>query len=262
MTSRPAADTRSRRSPGFEPWGLALWQEVDFASYEADLPLWEELADHAAGPVLELGCGIGRVALHLARRGHAVWGVDVEPALVDSVRTSAERERVSLHAGVADASELSIDRRFGLIVAPMQLAQELDPEGRRDMLRRCAEHLLPGGLLAAAIVDPEEVTRPHGQQALDRDAIPDVRERDGWVLSSRPLAVERGPEELSVERLREVVSPEGRLQTRVHITTMRLVPPHLLEAEAREAGLRPCGRREIPETPSHLGSVAVLMEKP
>jgi tRNA G46 methylase TrmB len=47
----------------------AIWHDVECGSYQADLPLWEELAQRAQGAVLELGCGTGRVALHLARRG-------------------------------------------------------------------------------------------------------------------------------------------------------------------------------------------------
>ena len=43
-----------------------VWQDVECASYDADLPLWRELAAAAAGPVLDLGCGTGRVALDLS----------------------------------------------------------------------------------------------------------------------------------------------------------------------------------------------------
>jgi SAM-dependent methyltransferase len=261
MSTAGPTDATPPADRGVDPWDPAIWQEVDFGSYDADLSLWEELAERAPGPVLELGCGIGRVALALARRGHDVWGVDVDLALVDAIRARAERERVTLHTGCADVRELSIGHRFGLILAPMQLVQELDGDGRRRMLRRCADHLLPGGILAAAVLDPEAITRPLGYQGLTRDAVPDIRERDGWVLSSRPLVVERGPDELSVERLREVVSPDGRLRTRVHITRVALLAPHLLEAEARDAGLHPAGRAEIPSTDSHLGSVVVLLEK-
>ena len=50
----------------------AIWHDVECGAYGADLALWEELATAAGGPVLDLGCGTGRVVLHLARRGHAV----------------------------------------------------------------------------------------------------------------------------------------------------------------------------------------------
>ena len=47
--------------------GLAIaWHDAECGSYRADLPLWRELADEAGGPVLDLGCGSGRVALDLA----------------------------------------------------------------------------------------------------------------------------------------------------------------------------------------------------
>ena len=54
----------------------AAWQQVEFGSYAADLPLWVELAGQAEGPVLELGAGSGRVALHLAGHGHEVIALE------------------------------------------------------------------------------------------------------------------------------------------------------------------------------------------
>ena len=49
-----------------------IWHDIECGGYAADLPLWRELAAAEAGPVLDVGAGAGRVALELARHGHAV----------------------------------------------------------------------------------------------------------------------------------------------------------------------------------------------
>ncbi|MGH2956022.1 MAG: hypothetical protein ACRDL6_03400, partial [Solirubrobacterales bacterium] len=58
---------------------VAIWQDVEFGGYAADLPLWLELGRAADGPVLELGAGAGRVALHLAERKLAVIALERDP---------------------------------------------------------------------------------------------------------------------------------------------------------------------------------------
>ena len=68
----------------------AIWHDVECASYEADLPLWRDLAKAAGGPVLDIGSGTGRVALDLAGRGHDVAAVDADSALIGAL---AERAR-------------------------------------------------------------------------------------------------------------------------------------------------------------------------
>src|SRR3954463_248439 len=58
---------------------------------EADLvdALLREIVGGPAGPILDAGCGTGRVAIELARRGYATVGVDVDPALLDRARSKA-----------------------------------------------------------------------------------------------------------------------------------------------------------------------------
>ncbi|HWB68631.1 MAG TPA: class I SAM-dependent methyltransferase, partial [Solirubrobacterales bacterium] len=68
----------------------AIWHDVECGGYAADLPLWEELAERCEGPVLELGCGTGRVAVHLARRGHETIGLDRDRELLGALRERAE----------------------------------------------------------------------------------------------------------------------------------------------------------------------------
>jgi SAM-dependent methyltransferase len=233
----------------------AVWDEVEHGSYSADLPLYAELAAER-GPVLDLGCGTGRVALTLARRGHEVWALDSEPELVADLRGRAEAEGLEVRAVEGDARSFALDATFGLIVAPMQLVQLLQgDQGRAAMLRCVHSHLAADGLFAAALVDP-----PLIWGEADEGSLPDVGQRDGWVFSSRPLRVRPEGPALVVERLRQTVSPQGELSEERHKTRLDVVEPERLEGEAAAAGLAPVGRRPVPPTDDHVGSVVVLLE--
>ncbi len=70
----------------------AIWHEVECGGYAADLPVWEGLAADAAGPVLELGCGTGRVALRLAGRDREVWAVDADASLLEALQARASAQ--------------------------------------------------------------------------------------------------------------------------------------------------------------------------
>lgn len=232
----------------------AIWHDVECGSYAADLPLWEELAAAGGGPVLELGCGTGRVALHLARRGHRVVGLDRDAELLAALRERAADLPVeTLHA---DARDFDLDGEVALALAPTHLLQLL-PSGadRAASLRRIAAGLHPGGILAASIL--EEMPAPDGSPP----PLPDVREIDGWVYSSLATEVGVGADELVLRRLRQVVSPVGELREEPNEVRIATFPAAQLEAEGAEAGFRPAGCREIEPTDTHVGSIVVLLEK-
>jgi SAM-dependent methyltransferase len=239
-----------QRTPGLG----VIWDEVEHGSYAADLGLWEELATHGSA-VLDVGCGSGRVALHLARAGHDVWALDHDPELVAALTARAADEGLAVRSVVGDARELSLKASFGLIVAPMQLVQLLGGKaGRMGFLRAAAAHLRPGGVIAAALVQADAT--PEANPAAP--PTPDVTERDGWVYSSQPVAVWVERSSLVIERLRQTVSPDGELDDEPHTTRLDLVSPDRLENEARAVGLAPLGRRWVPPTPDHIGSTVVL----
>lgn len=232
----------------------AIWHDVECGGYGADLPLWEELAADCGGPVLELGCGTGRVALHLARRGHEVIGVDRDHELILEL---AERAGdLPVEPICTDALDLELDEQVALALAPMQFLQLLrNPDSRSRCLRRVASVLRPGGLLAAALVSrlprPEDSFIP----------LPDAREVDGWIYSSLPTGMGMSGNRLKLRRLRQIVDPEGHLTTEVDEIRLLVVDPGKLEEEAQAAGFAPAGRRLIPETDAHVGSTVVLLER-
>jgi SAM-dependent methyltransferase len=237
----------------------AVWHDVECASYTADLDLWRELADAAGGPLLDVGCGTGRVALDLAERGHDVTGVDSDPGLIRALAERARGRGLRVHAAVADARALALGVRFALAIAPMQVTQLLGGSvGRTAMLAALRLHLAPGALAALALADPfedwpeEEVQPP----------LPDVRESDGWVYSSMPVAIRVDGEFAAIDRLRQIVSPQGQLTESMFTIELDLVAPAVLEAEALAAGYRVLERRSVPPTDDYVGSTVVMLEAP
>ncbi len=230
-----------------------VWHDVECGGYTADLPLWEELASEAAGGILDLGCGTGRVALHLAKRGHSVTGLDLDAELVAAFN---ERASGSAHAVAGDARDFDLEGDFGLVLAPMQLLQLLEGAEERGACLRCvAAHLAGGGRAAFAIVE----SMP--KVAEDAYPLPDTREADGWVYSSLPLGARRDAGAIAVSRLRQTVSPAGELSEEVDEVRLLLLSADDLEAEARAAGLRPSGQHAIDATDDHVGSTVLLLEK-
>jgi SAM-dependent methyltransferase len=234
-----------------------IWHDVECGGYSADLPAWERLAAACSGPVLELGCGTGRVCLHLARLGHEVWGVDVEREFVATVQERARDEGLAVHAVCADATRLRVDREFGLVIAPMQLIQMVGDEAERGaVLRAAAAHVPPGGRVAAAILDgtPAEL---NGAPA----PLADVRERDGRIYSSLPIEIVADRGLLGLRRLRQEVSPEGELTEAEHSESLWLLDAPILEAEGRAVGLSPGKRVSVPSTDGYVGSTVVVLER-
>jgi SAM-dependent methyltransferase len=243
---------------GVRPAAVA-WHDVECASYSADLDLWRELAGATSGPLLDLGCGTGRVALDLAARGYAVTAVDTDAELVAELARRARKRDLRVDTVVGDARSFELGHRFGLALAAMQVVQLLGGRpGRLALLGRVREHLRPGGRFAAALADPFESVPP--EDALP--PLPDVAEVDGWVLSSRPVGVHEEPGGVAVDRLRQLVSPAGELTEELNTVLLESVTPDELEGEAQERGLLPAGRRQVPATTEYVGSNIVIVEAP
>jgi SAM-dependent methyltransferase len=239
-----------------------VWHDVECGAYAADLELWQRLAERSAGrdgraAVLDLGCGTGRVTLSLARAGHRVTGLDLDPGIVAALVARAREQRLEVATAIADATAFALDRRFDLVLAPMQLIQLFPgPAERRGLLRCARAHLRPGGRFAAALLDL-------GDEPIDGDYVPplpDIREVAGWVYSSQAVAIRvlDGGEAISLDRVRRAVSPQGELSESSSSVRLELTSPIQLEDEAAAAGLAPSERIRIPPTDDHVGSIVVV----
>ena len=233
-----------------------IWHDVECGRYDADIALWRELAATAQGPILDVGAGTGRVALDLARRGHDVVALDLDPALLAELERRAAAERTQVQTVVADAAEFALDRRdFALVMAPMQTVQLLGAPGRLGFLHCAREHVAPGALVAIALVEALE-TFDHEHVLLP---LPDELVVDGTLYSSQPVALRDHGDTVAVERIRQIVTPSGQRSASGDILRLDRVAFEQVEAESRAAGLEVLPRRIIGETEEHVGTSVVML---
>lgn len=154
--------------------------DLEDESYYADWPLTEQWARLLGGPLLDLACGTGRIALRMAAEGYQVTGVDIVPEMIERARQKAIQQGVSIDWVVADARTFHLQKRFPFIYMLENVFQFfLTREDQEAMLARVWEHLEPEGcflfetrnptpcnLLEVRHPDPPKYTLPDGGQLL------------------------------------------------------------------------------------------------
>jgi SAM-dependent methyltransferase len=136
---------------------------AQYATFADDLPLWLGLAHESGGPILEIGCGAGRVLRVLADAGFEVTGIDTNPAML-------RRARAAIAGGLGtrirliqqDVRSLDLDARYGLVLAPCNTLSGLDDAELGKALALVRAHLHPKGSLAFEVPGP-------GEPATDED---------------------------------------------------------------------------------------------
>lgn len=137
-----------------------------YRNRRADVRYYVDLATASGGPVLEYGCGNGRIAIPIARAGVHVTGVDLSATMLADFRERLAREPVPTRARVrvkqGDMRSARLRRRFPLVLCTFNAFLHLYT--RQDVerfLARVRAHLAPRGELVfdVSIPEPEELSR-------------------------------------------------------------------------------------------------------
>ncbi|GAC1696458.1 MAG: class I SAM-dependent methyltransferase [Candidatus Limnocylindrales bacterium] len=155
------------------------WPDVDW---------FRSVASGTGGPVLELGCGTGRIAAALAADGHLVVGLDRSEAMLARAAERARAAGVGVELVRGDLVELDLGRRFPLVIVPFNTFLMVPPDNRRSCLAKIRGHLAPEGVLAIDVFqpDPERIAGFDGG-VLDEGSALDPRsgERVTFFTSTR-----------------------------------------------------------------------------
>ncbi|HEY5309916.1 MAG TPA: class I SAM-dependent methyltransferase [Casimicrobiaceae bacterium] len=200
-----------------------------------DIGFYVRLGTHAAGPVLELGCGNGRILFALLRTGCDVTGIDSSAAMLQELRSKATAGGIAAPVALMDIRDLALPQRFALILCPYSLVTYVTTD--RDLARllhNVREHLQPGGRFVVDAFVPRPVAT-HAEFQLD------YRRPLGNGKLARWKRIRVIDNELNlIERRYQVVDGEGNVLEEIDVAeTIRPCTSALLRDAVRAAGLVP-----------------------
>ena len=126
---------------------------------DGDEAFYVEEARKASGPVLEIGCGTGRIMIPIAESGVNIVGLDSAPAMLEVAREKIaglpEETRCRIQIAEDDMRSFDLDRQFDLAIIPYRaFLHMMTVEDQRKALTRIRDHLNDGGRLVFNVFDP------------------------------------------------------------------------------------------------------------
>lgn len=193
-----------------------------------DVAFFVEMAQESGGPVLEVGCGTGRVLIPTARAGIEIVGLDLSSYMLGICRERLTSEPEEVQARVqlieADMRDFQLARSFRLVTIPFRPFQHLTTvDDQLACLKQIHRHLTVGGRLILDLFNPflpALVSDNVGQELGDE---PDFTTPDGRRVVRRYRTVSRDLfEQINyVELIYYVTHPDGREERLVHSFPMR-----------------------------------------
>lgn len=137
-----------------------LLYHTHYSYHLEDLPFWLGMADKQGDPVLELGCGTGRVLLPLVRAGHRTFGLDNDFSMLSFLKSKWMSEIYHGFSHLppvfqADLRNFHLSGLFPLIIMPCNTWSTLEPAERQNALKQIYAHLASNGLFVVSIPNPQ-----------------------------------------------------------------------------------------------------------
>jgi len=217
-------------SSGYEEYAFIadLYDHVVPYRNRPDVEFFVEAAEESGGPVLEVGCGTGRVLIPTARAGIEIVGLDLSQPMLDVCRKRLLQEPEEVQARVklveADMRDFELGQTFRLVTTPFRPFQHLTTvDDQLACLGSIHRHLMEDGRLILDIFNPsfEYLTRKDVGEEIEDE--PEFTTPDGRrvVRKHRTVSQDRFSQVNQVELIYYVTHPDGREERLVHSFPMR-----------------------------------------
>jgi ubiquinone/menaquinone biosynthesis C-methylase UbiE len=209
-----------------------------------DLAFYVSAARKYGDPVLELGCGTGRITMAIAEAGYRVVGLDISAKMLErAIEKRGELRREAqdrVHLVRGDMTEFELGEKFRAIIIPFRPFQHLlEIEEQMNCLHCVRRHLAPGGHLIVDFfqTDPERMQDPvfKRESLLTEYDLPGGRH---VALSERVAAFHRGRQRNDVEMIFNVTHADGKQERLVMAWTLRYFFRYEVEHLLARCGFR------------------------
>lgn len=230
-----------------------------------DVDFFVELARDTGGPVLELGCGTGRVLIPTAREGIEIVGLDSSEPMLSICRERVADEPESVRARVdivkGDMRSFDLGKRFALATLPFRPFQHLTTvEDQLQCLKSIHSHLIDGGKMVVDLFNPSLQRLTDEDYEAEAGDEPEFTMPDGRRVLRRYRLTERdlSNQVLHCELIYYVTHTDGSKERLVHSFPMRYLfryeTEHLLarcgfavESSYADFEKSPIGSKEVGE---------------
>lgn len=210
-----------------------------------DVEFYAQAARAQGDPILELGCGTGRVLLPIARAGHHMTGLDLSEPMLARARAKLEKESKEVQERTrlvhGDMTDFDLSAAFRLVVIPFRPFQHLvSVEAQMACLRCVHAHLGNGGRLIMDFfhTDPRRVSDSAFLE--ERSTFADVTLPDGRRIrtTDRVVRFRRAEQRNDVEMIFYAQHPDGRAERLVHAFAVRYFFRYEVEHLLARCGFR------------------------
>jgi len=209
-----------------------------------DIAFYARAAGQYGDPVIELGCGTGRITLAIAEAGYRIVGLDISERMLEraaekrAAMRRGTRDRVHLIQG--DMTQFDLGEKFRTVLIPFRPFQHLlETEQQVACLTCVRKHLGPNGRLIMDFfqTDPE---RMHDPMFLKESLLAEYDLPDGRhvALSERVAAFHRGQQRNDVEMIFQVTHADGKQERLVMAWTLRYFFRYEVEHLLARCGFR------------------------
>jgi len=209
-----------------------------------DVAFYRDAARDYGDPVLELGCGTGRITMAIAEAGKRITGLDHSERMLErairkrAALTVESRERVHLVQG--NMARFELGEKFRLVIIPFRAFQHLlDVQEQLYCLERARKHLMSRGRLIVDVFQTD-AERMHDPVHLRETPVTEYKTADGRQvkISERVAAFHRAEQKNDVEMIYSIVHRDGRKEREVFAWTLRYFFRYEMEHLLERSGFR------------------------
>lgn len=213
----------------------ALLYHAHHQGYMEDIPFWKEMAARHGDPILELGCGTGRILIPLALEGYLIYGLDIDFGMLKVlIRNQLLSSMMHLNVFQADASVFHLALEFSLILMSCNTFSTFEEKRRQAILKSVNAHLSTGGAFVISVPNPVllEKLPARGEGELDEIIQHPITGNPVQVMNSW----HRKGQLFNLKWHYDHLSPDGTVDRLTFMVNHHIVHPDNYYAEFLSAG--------------------------